>query len=149
MGAEEQVHHREALFDLFGHPLLLGHAAAHRHDEIGIAALLMHQGPHIAIDPHFGMFPHGAGVEQHQVGLFRLMGEGKAHLGHHAPEYFAVRFILLAAVGVGAGHGRPPQLFLIILMDALAVLLLAQKFLLGYCHRCFSHVVLPLFFRQC
>ena len=44
VGAEHQVHVAEGLFDLVGHVLLLGHAAAHADDLVRVAALHVDQG---------------------------------------------------------------------------------------------------------
>ncbi|MPN56861.1 hypothetical protein SDC9_204554 [bioreactor metagenome] len=63
----------------------------------------MGQGAEVAEHPLLRMLPDGAGVENHHVGLLRLVGEGKAHFFQHPHQLFPVGHVLLAAEGVHAG----------------------------------------------
>ena len=78
VGAEHQVHVAEGLFDLVGHVLLLGHAAAHADDLVRVAALHVDQGAQVAQHPLLRVLPDGAGVQDDDLGLLLLVGE--AHL---------------------------------------------------------------------
>ena len=62
------------------------------------------QGAHIAKDPLLRVFPHGAGVQQDQVGSLFRVGKGVPHPGQIAPQTLGVGFVLLAAVGVHKGQ---------------------------------------------
>ena len=77
----------------------------------------MGQDAQIAEHPVFRVFPDGAGVQDHQIRLLGVLGEGEAAHLQHPHQLLAVRHILLAAEGVHAGHGmglpggeHPPDL---------------------------------------
>ena len=107
MGAEDQIHHRVGLFDLLRHMGLLHHAAADGNDLFRLVLFRMVQGTHIAQHPHLRVLPDGAGVHHDDIRLKFVLGEAVAHFGQIAPQLFAVRLVLLAAVGVHHGQ-RPP-----------------------------------------
>ena len=87
------------------HPGLLGHAAAQHNHLVGIVLLGVGQHAQVAEYPLLGVLPHGAGVQNHQIRLPRLLGEGKAAGLQHAHQALSVRHVLLAAEGIHAGHG--------------------------------------------
>ena len=65
----------------------------------------MGQDAQVAEDPLLGVLPDGAGVEDDEIRLLGLVGEGEAALLQHAHELLPVGHILLAAEGVHAGPG--------------------------------------------
>ena len=103
---EHQVHIGVAAAQFVHDAGLLGHAAADPDDQLRVAGLELFEGAHIAEDPLLGMFPHGAGVEKDQVGLFQGVGQAEAHVLQHAADLFAVVDVLLAAEAVDISHGR-------------------------------------------
>ena len=119
MGAEYQIHVAVGLPHPFRHPLLLGHAPAQGHDLFRIFPFRMGQDAQVSKHPLLRVLPDGAGVQNHQVRLPGLLGEGEAHLRQHPHELLAVGHVLLAAEGVharpgvglpGAEHGPDPPL---------------------------------------
>lgn len=102
--AKDQVHIGKGLFQPLHHVLLPGHAPADADDLPRMPPLRVGQGAHIAKDPLLRVFPHGAGVQQDQVGPLFRVGKGVPHPGQIAPQTLGVGFILLAAVGVNKGQ---------------------------------------------
>lgn len=107
------------LFDPLRHPGLLGHAAAQADHLLRILLLGVGQGAQVAEHPVLRVLPDGAGVQEHQIGLLRVLGEGEAACLQHPHELLSVRHILLAAEGV---HQR---------IDGLAPLLMEGRQLAG------------------
>ena len=105
MGAEHQVHMAVGFLHPLGHPLLLGHAAAQGDDLLRVFLLRVGQNAQVAEHPLLRVLPDGTGVQNHQIRLLGVLGEGEAAVRQHAHELLAVRHILLAAEGVHAGHG--------------------------------------------
>ena len=105
LGPEDQVHVGVGLLHPLAHPLLLGHAAAEAQDHGGVGFLGVAESAQVAEDPVLRVLPHGAGVEEGQVGLRRVTHQGEAHLLQHPHELLAVRHVLLAAEGIHAGGG--------------------------------------------
>ena len=107
MGAEHQIHHRVGFFDLLRHVLLLHHAPADGDNLLRLIFLCVVQRAHIAQHPHLRVLPDGAGVHHDHVRLELVLGKAVAHLRKVASDFFAVRLVLLAAVGVHHGQGPP------------------------------------------
>ena len=105
LGAEHQIHVGIGLFDPLRHPGLLGHAAAQADHLLRILLLGVGQGAQVAEHPVLRVLPDGAGVQEHQIGLLRVLGEGEAACLQHPHELLSVRHILLAAEGVHTGRG--------------------------------------------
>ena len=93
------------LADPLRHPGLLGHAAAQGDDLLRVLLFRVGQGAQVAEHPVLRVLPDGAGVQDHQVRLFRVLGEGEAARSQHPHQLLAVGHILLAAEGVHTGHG--------------------------------------------
>ena len=91
--------------DALGHPLLLGHAAAQGDDLLGVLLFGVGQDAQVAEHPLLGVLPDGAGVQNDQIGLTRLVRQSKAALEQHAHELLPVSHVLLAAEGVHTGGG--------------------------------------------
>ena len=106
MGGKDAVHVMVALFEPLHHMSLPRHAPGQENLLPRMAALGMGQGAHVAEDPLLGMLPDGAGVDDHHIGALSLRLPGISHLPEHAQHPFAVRLVLLAAVGVDPGRGR-------------------------------------------
>ena len=64
------------------------------------------EGAHIAEHPLLGMLTHGAGVEEDQVGVLRLVAQTVADIHQHTLDALAVVDVLLAAVAVHKGQRR-------------------------------------------
>ena len=86
MGAKDQVHVAIGLADLLGHMLLLHHAAAQTDELLRVAALGVDQSTHVAQHPLLGVLPDGAGVDDDNAGLLRVIGKTKAHPLQIAPD---------------------------------------------------------------
>ena len=100
--AEHEVHIGVALAQLFHHMLLVGHASA----QAGLFLLEALEGAHIAEHPLLGMLAHGAGVEEDQVGVLRLVAQTVANIHQHTLDALAVVDVLLAAIAVHKGQRR-------------------------------------------
>ena len=109
LGAKDQVHMAVGLLDALGDQLLLGHAAAKADDLLGVFLFGVSQNTHVAEHTLLGVLPDGTGIEDHQIRLLGVLGEGKAALSQHTHQLLAVRHILLAAEGVNAGPGMGLQ----------------------------------------
>ena len=105
LGAEHQIHVGIGLFDPLRHSGLLGHAAAQADHLLRILLLGVGQGAQVAEHPVLRVLPDGAGVQEHQIGLLRVLGEGEAACLQYPHELLSVRHILLAAEGVHTGRG--------------------------------------------
>ena len=103
MRAEYDVDERERRADALRHALLLHHAAADGNEHRGIAALDVFQRADVAVDAVLGVLPDCAGVEEDEIRFVFIVGKGKAHFSEHALDFFAVRHVLLAAVGAHKG----------------------------------------------
>ena len=78
----------------------------HRADHLlGIFLFRVGQGAQVAEHPVLRVLPDGAGVQDHQIRLPGVLGEGEAARGQHPHEPLAVGHVLLAAEGVHAGRG--------------------------------------------
>ena len=75
-------------------------AAAQADHLLRILLLGVGQGAQVAEHPVLRVLPDGAGVQEHQIGLLRVLGEGEAACLQHPHELLSVRHILLAAEGV-------------------------------------------------
>ena len=106
-----------------------------------MAALHVDQGPHVAEDPLLGVLPDGAGVDDNDLRPAGVLGEAAAHVPQHPHEPLAVRHVLLAAVGLDAGQGRPPGAGLVQLPQLLAEAKLPPDVLLAdpLCFSALSH----------
>ena len=120
LGAEDQIHVAVGGPDPSGGSLLLGHAAAQADGEIRIALLGVDQLAHHAKDLLLRVLPDGAGVDDNDLRPAGVLGEAAAHVPQHPHEPLAVRHVLLAAVGLDAGQGRPPGAGLVQLPQLLA-----------------------------
>ena len=105
VGAEYQVHMAVGFPHPAAHPLFLGHAPAQGDDLFGIFPLCVGQDAQVSKDPLFCVFPDGAGIQNHQIRLLWVGGEGEAHLLEHSHEFLSVSHVLLAAKGVHTGDG--------------------------------------------
>ena len=65
---------------------LLGHAAADADDEFGIFFLELLERADVAEHALLGMFAHGAGVEQDEVGLLERIGQAEADILQNAAD---------------------------------------------------------------
>ena len=90
------------------HPLFLGHAAAEDDHLLRVLFFGVGQDAKVPEDPLLRVFPDGAGVQQGQVRLSRVLRKGKAHGFQHAHDPLSVRHVLLAAEGLHAGPGMGP-----------------------------------------
>ena len=72
----------------------------------GIFFFELFQRSHVAEHPLLGVLPHGAGIEEDQVGLLHILTDAKAGIQQYAADFFAVVDVLLTAVAVYIGHGR-------------------------------------------
>ena len=106
MRAEDQVDDGVGQLELARDMLLLHHAAADRDDLSRPGFLGMVQSADVAENAHLGMLPHGAGIDDDDVGLKLVPGEAVAHLGEVSADFLAVGLVLLAAVGVN--HRQRP-----------------------------------------
>ena len=104
MGAEHQIHMAVGFLHPLRDPLLLGHAAAQTDHLLRVFLFRVGENAQIAEDPLFRVLPDGAGVQDHQIRLLGVLGEGEAAVRQHPHELLSVRHILLAAEGVHAGH---------------------------------------------
>ena len=95
-----------AFAHLFHDLLLVGHAAAQPDQKARLFLLEALEGPDVAEDPLLGVLPHGAGVEEDQVGLFGGVAQAVADVSQDAFQPLAVVDVLLAAVAVDIGQGR-------------------------------------------
>ena len=109
MGAEHQIHMTEGFANFFRHVGLLHGAATEADDLVGLTALGVGQGAHVAQHPQLCVLPDGTGVDDDDIRHAGILGEGVAHLPKHPSNLFAVRLVLLAAISV---HQRPPALAL-------------------------------------
>ena len=66
--------------------LLLHHAAAQTDELLRVAALGVDQSTHVAQHPLLGVLPDGAGVDDDDAGLLRVIGKTKAHPLQIAPD---------------------------------------------------------------
>ena len=64
------------------------------------------QGTYVAEHTLLGMLTHGAGVEEDQVGVLRLVAQAVANIHQHTLDALAVVDVLLAAVAVHKGQRR-------------------------------------------
>ena len=64
----------------------------------------MGENAQIAEDPLLRVLPDGAGVQDHQICLLWVLCKGEAAVGQHTHQFLAVRYVLLTAKGVHAGH---------------------------------------------
>ena len=64
------------------------------------------QRAHVAEHPLLGVLPHGAGVEQNQVGILRLIAQAVADIYQHTLDALAIVDVLLTAVAVHKGQRR-------------------------------------------
>ena len=104
MGAEHQIHMAVGFLHPLRDPLLLGHAAAQGDDLLRVFLLRVGQDAQVAEYPLLRVLPDGAGVQDHQVRLLGVLCKGKATVGQHTHQLLAVRYVLLTAEGVHAGH---------------------------------------------
>ena len=103
---KDQVHIGVAAAQFFHHLLLVGHAAAQADDEARLFLFQALEGPHVAKHPLFGVLPHGAGVEEDQVGVLGVVAQAVADVHQDPLDPLAVVDVLLAAVAVDIGQGR-------------------------------------------
>ena len=130
MRAEHDIHIGIAFFDRFGHPGLLGHAAADADHHVGVGFFIMGGLSHVAEDPHLGVLPDGAGVEDQKIGPLLVVGHAEAHVGQHAADELAVGLVLLTAEGDDAGQRLAGQARPIKLPHPVGIVLLERKLLL-------------------
>ena len=94
--ADDQVDLGDALEQHGAEPLR--HAADHAEHVAGPLVAL--QLAHAADHPLLGVVPHGAGVDQHDVGVGRIVGAHVALAAQDAEHELGVRHVHLAAVGL-------------------------------------------------
>ena len=104
VGPDHQVHPGHLLQQRGAQALR--HAADHAEDAAGplVALQLAHPPDH----PLLGVVAHGAGVDQHDVGVRRLLGPHVALPAEHPEHELGVGHVHLAAVGLDVdplGHG--------------------------------------------
>ena len=104
--AEDEVHIRIALAQLFHHMLLIGHAAAQADHQAGLFLLQALERAHIAENALLGVLADGAGVKEDEVGVFGLVAQAVADIHQHTLDALAVVDVLLAAVAVHKGQRR-------------------------------------------
>jgi len=108
--AEDHVHEIGPLDD--GLPFLAGDTAAHADHEVFIGLFEVLPAAELGEDLFLGLFPHRAGVEQDDVRLAGVLGDGHAvGVDEDVHHFGGVIFVHLAAVGLDeelAGHGRSP-----------------------------------------
>ena len=105
MGAEHQIHMAVGFLHPLRDPLLLRHAAAQADYLLRVFLFRVGENAQIAEDPLLRVLPDGAGVQDHQIRLLGVLCKGKAAVGQHTHQLLAVRYVLLTAEGVHAGHG--------------------------------------------
>ena len=105
MGAEYQIHEVVAGFDALHYLRLLHHAAAQGDHHVGIFFLVSPQLAQTAVHALVGVFTHGAGVVEHEIGVLGVRGF-VADGFQDAEEFFGVSGVHLAAEGIDtAGEG--------------------------------------------
>ena len=114
MGAEHQIHMTEGFANFFRHVGLLHGAATEADDLVGLTALGVGQGAHVAQHPQLCVLPDGTGVDDDDIRHAGILGEGVAHLPKHPSNLFAVRLVLLAAISVHQRQGLPPCLGIVL-----------------------------------
>ena len=97
---ENQIHHRVGSLDLLGHVLLLHHAAADRDDLRGTGLFGVVERADVAEHAHLGVLAHRAGVDHDHIRQKLVLREAVAHRREIPAQLFAVRLVLLTAVGV-------------------------------------------------
>ena len=107
MGRKHPVHLGKALANPRFHLRLSRHAAAEKNFLLRMAALGMAQCTQVAKHPLLGMLPNGAGVHDPHIRPFGSLAEAIAARGQHSADPFGVRFILLTAIRLHIGNGRP------------------------------------------
>ena len=100
LGTEDEVDVPVGAAERVRDVLLLHHAAAHGDNLVRFRAFCMHKRADDAENALFRVLAHGAGVDDDDVGLSLRLREGVAHGREHAADFFAVGFVLLAAVRV-------------------------------------------------
>ena len=99
MRAEHDVDERERRADALRHVRLLHHAAADGDEHRGIAALDVFQRADVAVDTVLSVLADRTGIEEDEIRLVFVVGKGKTHFSEHTLDFFAVRHVLLTAVG--------------------------------------------------
>ena len=127
MGAEDQIHIRVALFQLFRDMLLLHHAAAHPEDHPRTPRFIGFERPDVAEHAILRMLPHGAGVKEHQIRLGGILGEAEAHIRQKPLDMLGIGHILLAAVGADKCQRRRAVAHPVILPHTVRKLLLRRQ----------------------
>ena len=92
-------------------PVLLGQATAHRNLHVGVAALARRQVAEVAVQLVVGVFPDGAGVEDHHVRVGVVGGPPVAGRFQQAGQPLGIVHVHLAAVRahlVGAHRRAAP-----------------------------------------
>ena len=84
VGAKHQVHMAVGLLHPLAHPLLLGHAPAQADDLLRVLLLRVGQKAQVAEHPLLGVLPHGAGIQDDQVGLLGVLRKGEAARLQHS-----------------------------------------------------------------
>ena len=102
--AKAEVHHPEGLFDLLRHVRLLDHAAADRNDEPRISRLGVHERADVAQNAHLRVAAYRTSVHDNELGLVLVLRKAEAHELDITAQRFAVRLVLLAAVGIHKGQ---------------------------------------------
>ena len=105
MGAEDEIDDRIGFLELFGHMGLLHHASADRDDLPRPGLLRVVEGADVPEHAHLGMLADRTGVDHDDVGLKFVLRKAAAHLPQVPAQLFAVRLVLLTAVGVHQGEG--------------------------------------------
>ena len=108
--AEHQINIWVALTQLFDNMGLLRHTAADADHQAGVLLLELFQCAHVAENALLGVFAHGAGVEQNQVGVLDVITQTVADILQNTADLFTVVDVLLAAV---AAHIRQRRRFVV------------------------------------
>ena len=109
VGRENAIHVGVAVFDPLDYLLLTCHAATQEDFLPGVAAFGVGQSAQIAEYTLLGMLPDSAGIHNHHICTFCLIGYGVSALRQNSADAFGVGFVLLTAVGlhIGGGDGIP------------------------------------------
>ena len=103
---KDQIDIGIALAQLFYHMFLVGHAATQADHQAALFLLQALQCTHIAEHALLGVLPHGAGVEEDEICILRLIAQAVADIHQHALDALAIVDVLLTAIAVYKGQRR-------------------------------------------
>ncbi len=105
MRSEYYVHIGVGFFNLLGNSRFLRHTAADADYLVAVCLFRVAERANVAEYTHFRVLSHGAGVYNYYIGVRLAVCHLTAHFREHAPEFFAVRLVLLTAVSVNKSLG--------------------------------------------